>query len=807
MAENTFDTGLGFDFNQSYVSSRTSDKARIDSPERDRVIRSVSKISDVDLEMLYDLMNIVKETGDVRPLANRLKDLGDKYNEGFDGIFPFNTGDFRILNENNQTFKLLEFHVGARRRARTAARTLNSHTEQMNEKLRSGDIVYATNSTPCKEYDISKSPYERFKKIWEESKGNLTNVVDNKGSLNVDLSFLPEGTRQRAEEYLLGSLRPPSLWESGIFDREPLQDGAQVPIDLGTINRAPDSIEYQNARTFQERKKIAYDLLEPVFTPRLIEDALQNVTDKDFNPLNEKLDPTNDADKIKKLDPEYQALIAQYLLDVSMGDVQNFTQQFNDFTKMTKSEQLEFVKSGGFFGSDAKKNAVIGFVGVLTALELIKQPVDLLGEAGIDLPKVIGNSHRLAVYQGYLEILLGAYKSMYYFMKGDVAGGVKQSAITLVSAMCEFGWPALIQQGATKIIGRNVLQELVASGLGGYVGLSITTMTTYWDLVVKPKYQYRQLALGNELLDLERREIEDKCCKQINAELYRKTGGQLSILMTDSGYIPIGREYRRTIQGPGESLNAVTREDGKKLPVQDGPCESNGQIPVSIEKRFIKYKQSYDPNDLSDVAGYETETPIYIVDPREEKDPCEKQKRIKELREKAIIVRPTGEGDIGQIDYKEDVSSGSPVIWSENEEKQLEVASLQYNRQYISDVYKSKIDTAKCKTGEIPNPSEYGGGGAPDRDGFYGVGESGMTAGFHRIGSAIIARQIFETRTLDNPLDTISRRSSFWNGEWEVTTREYGFNVGGGGDGSGKLRGIVGFGYDPLRPPKPIRQV
>ena len=806
MADNIFDSGRSFDMRfPDKLSPRIRDQARIDSPARDNVITSVSKISDADLEDLYKLISLAKESQDPRIISNRLQELDLKYNlsgnQSLLNIFPIDPQLPTAGNVANQeTITLLEFHTGARRRARTAERTLGDYFTKLNEGLESGDIVYMTHSRPCDKFDISKSPYERFKKIWEESKGNLGLLIDGGGNLKADISFLPADTRERARVFLVGSARPPNTWESGIFDRQQLQDGTQIPVDLGTINGSyANNEEYQKATNFSQKRQVANASLTPIFSPSLVIDVLENATDADLNPIDSSGKITKDENNVKKLSPEYQSLIVQYLLDFKMQDVENFIKEYEEFKKLSTEEKK---KRGGVFQFSNKQKLVINVMAVLAGLELAKLPPEFIGDHH--------TTHSIAKSQGYVEIIANMYKSIYYFTQGKPDKAFNQLAIGGISAFSEFGWPTLAEEAIESVfpgmMGR-------FAGMGGYVGLFISGIQFYNEFIAKPKYSIKEFALKNELLDLERRLIENECCTTIHPDLYRKTGGQMSILLTDDEYIPVGREYNRTVQGQGESLNSIPLENGKTS-VQSGPCDSNGQIPVGTQKRYIKFKSAFDVMSLEPPGQLPT-APVYIVDPREDKDPCKKKERRESERKKAIEVKPSDQegGDIGSLDYQKDTTTSSPTFWSERQEQMAQLASQQYNMQYISDVYQFKIDAAKCKTGEIYNPSGPGGGGIPDRDGFYPIGQSGMTSGYHRIGTAIIARKIFtavyEQEATGDPTgrDAASRRE-FWNGEWEVTTREYGFGVGGSGAGTGtKLRGITSFFYDPLNPPKPIEMV
>ena len=813
MAENIFDGGGSF-------SNNGDSSIRVDSKNRDRVVSIINKLSKDDLESLYNDMRGVERLAFERNTSqtniinerytSRLQELDRKYNlsgeNSLSKIFNFNESsqDFSG-NKTKENFESLQFHIGASLRSKRVETISYNYFEKLNSGLASGDIIYVTNSRPCPKFDISKSPYERVKKIWENLKDNVgvfqTSDTNQTLAFQVksDLSFLPEDTQNLVRDFLISGYNL-ELKNAGEFERTIYENGLQVPIDTGT---SQGSYSKQPSVTLALNEKERLEAANELFQPYSLPPEIYQLFEKSL-------------DGSKNITPEYATTILDYFFQNNKSTIEEFTKEYEKFKQLKPEEQKKQIQSGGFFENFSfKKGFVIGIMSILSVMEIAKLKDVLKSGQGLE-----GHTaHTIAKYQGYLEIFANFIKTIYYYSNGKPLEGTKQFGIGIISALAEFGFPTAGIQLVSKAFPTfaEALSFLFGRGLGtagGYVGLAISTLQFTHEFIVKPAQirsiisQYQPMI--DRLLDLERQMIEKECCVKIHPVLYRKTKGQLLVNMSPDSFIPFEAEYRRTVRGEGESLNSV--EDVVAGPRQSSPCESNGQIPIGTTKRYIKVLSAQEQQFLgklpSNVAGPPTE-PIYIVDPRPNEDPCQK---------KEIVVRPSSGdtnttieqegGDIGDTSQSGlDKTSGKTPNWSELEEKNLANAIVQYNSDYVSDVYKFKIDTSKCKTGEIPTTSP-GGGGAPDRDGFYAVGESGMTAGFHRIGSAIIARQIFETRTLDNPLDTSTRRSSFWNGEWEVTTREYGFNVGGGGAGTGtKLRGITSFFYDPLNPPKPIEMV
>ena len=810
---NEFDQGGGF------KSLDSNDVRRLSSPIRGRIISMINRLSEDDASFLFDKL---RETPGGTTLIQQsdLESIDRKY--GLSGEFSFSNmfklGPQGSSPETVQSTESLKAHLGARRRSSFAKATIASYTDRLSDGTSQGDIVYMTNTSPCPKFNKSNSPYEKVKKIWEGGlKKDMELMGATEGSLDLGLSarlnFLPEGTRQRVAEMFKAAYEA-GIENGGEFERESYKNGRQVPIDLGSLNGSYSrNPAVATAPNEAERRRAINDSFKPFEMPNAFFNLLQDTDDLS-----------------KKIDPEYASLTVEYYLDGATETIQQMIDEYQTFKNLSSEEQKRQLENGGIFSKDVKKGITIFYASGLGVLELYK--LGKISELGKGFTEGLGShsTHFISQVQGVIEIVAGLYKVMYYIDHGKYKDAATQAGLSVISAIAEFA-PTKTLELAGSLIGGRVNATLTSflarfGGLGvygGYVGLGITAVQLTQEFIIKPiaksKFIEQYPNVLDELLDLERQQIEKECCTNIHPELYRNSKGQISVLMSPDGFIPFGREYKRTVRGESESLNSIPEPvAGARQP---GPCESNGQIPLITTKRYIKVLSSQDSQFLgrlpSNMAG-PPEEPVYIVDPRESEDPCKK---------KEIIVRPeTGGGtttpseqeggDFGDTgtEYVKDRTAGHTAFWSPNQEKNLQDATVQYNRAYTSDVYKFKIDSAKCKTGEIQNPQGQSSNYFPeDRDGFQPLaGLSGMTAGYYRIGTTIIARQIFETSndqaTIDSSAAGRDTSRTFWNGQWEVTTREYGFNVGGGGAGTGtKLRGITSFFYDPLNPPKPIRQV
>jgi hypothetical protein len=763
------------------------------SKERDRVISGISKISDIDLETLNSYIDRARNSSGGITVSNESEKLISFMRE-LDKNYSL-TGDQSLLNNfpliqrgtgfgnqdilrNTSIFDALQFHIGARRRSRTIQRTSGDYFTKVNQGLDRGDVAMMTNTRPCNKYNMSKSPYERFRKIWEDSRGNLVNIINlPNGDLKVDLSFLPPGTRERATELLRSSLTPSPVtvgdsitWQSGLFDRDILPDGATVPVDLGTENGS------YLTNPSQDPPKTVGEVNERFNTltfPREVFNLLENAADE-----NGRL---TDDENPKKIDESYKDLVFQYTADELIANVELFVTEYEKFKNLTPPEQERSILS------EAKDVFSISYMSLLSILEIKK----------LDAGGVLTHSgHTYAMYQGYVEAAASLLKTIYYIYKGKYRKAAEQGATGITSAFAEFILPKIGKEVIGKIIGEQAASRLLS--YGGYLGLILSTFQFYHDLVTVPTRKIREFNLINELLDLERREIEKECCTKIHPNLYRKTKGQFSVQIIGDGFIPVGENYNRSVQGSRDTTNSVSSELVNPDKNTTDPC-INGNPPKKTTRKYIKVR-SYMDKLLDDTLPENVYGPrekrTYITDPREETDPCNKKSS------RIIEVRPDNNEDIGQIQYIEDQTSELATFWSTKQEEILEDATVQYNTSYCEDIYKHLIDSAKCRTGENPDSVTTTPTGTADRDGFFPLRDDlfGLSGGVYRVSIGTIDGGSSMAQTMDSSTATGRDWISIWDRAVNILSR------GGGGNGTG-LRGITSFGYDPLNPPKPRRQV
>jgi len=816
MSINQFDSGAN---PKTILSTQDSTP----NPFRDKIISLLNRIPNDTLNQINTLIQS-ESWGQLNLIMENLDSQFNNFGEtSLQKFFNFENAGTYQYDRDGKIINAAKFYFGGLSRSTKVQQTLEIYFDKLVSGISNGDIVYMTNTNPCPNYDKSKSPFEIAKKVWENLDKNygtrtvtITTPTGETGQETEQffrgLESLPPSTRLRVTE-AFANARVAGIKNNGEFDRDTWSNGAQIPVDLGRSNGSySKNPAVSLAKNEQERINAINESFKPYNMPA---EAFQ-ILDKAQGPDGNYLD--------SEIDVSYKELIAQLILDRGVENTKQFIKDFENFINLPVDEAEEQLKKeGGFFSKGTKKNIQISYLTALALLEAYKLgEVAKLGK-GISGGLASHGPHFRAQIQGGIEILGGLYKVAYYFSHGKYSDGISQLSLTGLSAFFEFGLPE-IASGLLSTISPTALSfltRLTASlfPFGGYVGLTISAYQAFNEFVIKP-YAARSYANSmpdviNELLDLERQQIEKECCTNIHPELYRNTLGRFSVLMTNDGFIPFEREYRNTVRGEGESLNR--ENEAIKPSPQPGPCETNGRPPITTSTRYIKVVSSQEREFLGRLpagyAGPPTE-PVYGVSQKNNFDPCQRRE---------IIVRPEDnqnqttprerEGDTGDIQsytpYKKDKARGYTPYWSMDQERNLENATVQYNTTYSTDVFKFKIDAAKCKTGEISSPTPTG-GGALDRDGFSPLaGESGMPGGFHRVGVSIIARPIFEyvqeTMVKRSDRDTSSR---VWTGLWEVSTRENGFSVGSGGAGTGtKLRGITSFFYDPLNPPKPIEPV
>jgi hypothetical protein len=829
MSENVFENGKGFRIplnpKPRLDGKGTDDIYRYDSPERDRMLTSIKKLSAGELKQLSEYLDFKPELPfNTRRVTNYLEELDKRY--GFTGnnslkyFFDYNQGNnLNILDAITR----FQFHVGAAKRAKQASDQIRIHFERLQGDLRDGKTVYMSHTNPCPKFDKSKSPYERVREIWEKKlytveQPNPEVRVDPR--VTVNLSFLPNDLQPEIRQLLLTAHRG-EVENTGQFERTSYPNGTLVPINIPNISNQLTNV------TEKERRDILNDSWTIATPPDDVQSMMTRtlVDGNIFNSWptleNGRVVYPKDIDGGAELDPEYKNLILQNFILENEGAILEFQKMINEFIDLNPDEQQRQINSGGLFSTEAKKYITSSVMGLLYIAEFTKIEEMVRKGEGLD-----GHTpHTISRIQGLIEILANTYKSLYYLYNGEYGKAGKQIAIGIIAGVFEFGLPSSLVQGLTRLFpGVAASIEGIGAGVlgGGYLGFTITS----WQFVdeafkktEKKRFEKEFPSIMDKLLDLERRMIEDECCTTIHPNLYRKSKGQLSILMTPDGFIPFETEYIRTNQGEGSTINSISPETGRSTTVQAGPCDSNGQIPIRIKNRVIKVltaeEQAFldrgtESSSLNTQSSEPWEKPsVYIVDPRTDPDPCAtKRKR------QGVTTKPGP--DEGGSDTSESLRQldTAPVgyhtpHWGETQERNLQTAIAQYNRSYNVDVFNFKINSAKCKTGEIPSVVP-GGGGAPDRDGFSPIaGQSGMPGGFHRVGiSRIVDIKIeedFSNAVTDSSALGGNGGSRNWVATWESYTRENGFSTGAGGAGTGiKLRGINSFGYNPLNPPKPI---
>jgi hypothetical protein len=839
MSENVFENGKGFRIplnpKPSLDGKGTDDIYRYDSPERDRMVESIRKLSAGELKVLSEYLDFdPKASISRRRLENYLEELDKRY--GFTGnnslkyFYEYNQGN-ALYNED--AIIRFQFHVGAAKRAKQASDQLKIHYERLQGDLRDGKTVYMSHTNPCPKFDKSKSPYERVREIWEKKLFTVEQLTREtmpaKLYANIlvkaDLSFLPLDLQVEVKELLL-SAHLGEVENTGQFERTSYPNGTLAPINIPNISNQLTNV------TEQERRDILNDSWTIANPPSDVQSMMTRtlVDGNIFNSWptleNGRVVYPKDIDGGAELDPEYKNLILQNFILENEGAILEFQKMINEFIDLNPDEQQRQINSGGLFSTEAKKFITSSLMSLLYIAEFVKIEEMVRKGEGLD-----GHTpHTISRIQGVIEIIANTYKSLYYLYNGEYGKAGKQIAIGIIAGVFEFGLPSTLVQGLTRLFpGIATALETVGIGgaAGGYVGLTIASFQFANELAKgneRKRFEKEFPSIMDKLLDLERRMIEDECCTTIHPNLYRKSKGQLSILMTPDGFIPFETEYIRTNQGGGSTINSISPETGRSTTVQAGPCDSNGQIPIRIKNRVIKVltaeeqafldqdKESQSGSSLDTQSSEPWEKPaVYIVDPRTDPDPCATKRN---RRRNEVSPGP----DEGGSDPSESLRQldTSPVgyhtpHWGETQERNLQTAIAQYNRSYNVDVFNFKINSAKCKTGEIPSVVP-GGGGAPDRDGFSPIaGQSGMPGGFHRVGISRIVDISIEEDFSSAATDSTTMGGSGgknWVATWESYTRETGFSTGAGGAGSGtKLRGITSFGYNPLNPPKPIEPV
>jgi hypothetical protein len=656
-------------------------------------------------------------------------------------------------------------------RASIAVRENKEYQEKVNNKLKMGDAIQTVTISPCPNVDMSKSPYEVFRRVYEERVRDTSLPEPDPSKIFSEYMNNPkyfkdseesnswmEGMRQDIRDYWekstgQGGQRAldPNLFTRG--DR--LSAGTNITLDMGTSNGTyGKESDVADALNTNDRKKIA-SLLESkvnVMSPphdihTLMTNTIMNEDDWNTNPAGSSLGgkiaakgtdgypigydfPGLDSrDKpgsreAESLSSEDIDRVARFAL-ASMGkELEEFNKEYellkeehhkgNILYKMKPTVLKSFFTAAGIL--ESYKWAKIAF-------EIKNTPP---GQAVASVANLYHKFHSLGQLIGVVETFLGIYKTLTAISNGKPGDAMRDFGFTVLGAISEV---------APKALFLDILfPSLTRAGATGVIGLALTTLTTYIDYVMKPFAQRQNEEFLNRILDLERMWLEKECCTKIHPGVYRNTQGQVLIpLVKDENpnsitktMIPAGSTYKRGFE-PYEKETKISM-----------PCDHNGQInaPHYIGLR-IEQSVYIDPN--ASATPTPIGKPIDVFVPKSECD---------------APSQPNGPEPTIKGMSSNDIIPG----WSAQRELSYQNVILSYNTLYVQNEFQAALDRAKCRAGLIPE-----GGGNGYIDPTYNRGD--------RIPLDTGGRVRLKKSQLIEPLGRERKTTEYWQDYW---TKKYG---------------------------------
>lgn len=626
--------------------------------------------------------------------------------------FIFNNKDKDGFKNVLNSLKNVTDNIGV---VRSAVSKTISYNEKLDSKLTNGDAGQTVTTAPCPNIDMSKSPYEIYRRAYEEwirdwkySDGFNPEKFPNPAVLLEKIANDPKYfTDSQEKDSWINRIREDIVaygaasmgrggFDPDLFNRgDRLPAGSVVNIDFGgsggTLgtrdqiqmdinslkeNAYPDD-PILNVNNYKDYVEYKTNILSPPSDVYSLLNGYVNSSGKplatDGKPIDYDfpgIDP-NPKTRTPMLAPqEIRDLRLKIALKILEPDLAEFSSELETFKQSVKEQAS--AKSEGKEPNvlyKIKKKATLAFIASATLLESYKYgnvASDIInytvrGLVAPDIAELLWKNHNLSALAGYAEAVLTLYKVIANLSNGKVGDAIRDAGVGVVAGVLEF---------APGILG---LSAAAGGAAAGPVGLALTVMTVYIDTVAKPLARQKNSRLLDSVLDLERMWIEKNCCIRIHPGLYRKTKGQVLVPVVttndpnsiDGIEIPAGTTYRR-------GLNPNTKT---KL-----PCVQNNTVtyPESI-KSIWKKSRIVDP--LAKPSGQNI-----IEPPPVNLEKCDKPASVNGVQ--------SSNPDFSVID--------AVPYWDKSREEGHQDTILSFNMSYLQNEFNSRMESAYCRDGLIP---------------------------------------------------------------------------------------------------------
>lgn len=582
-----------------------------------------------------------------------------------------------------------------------AASIASSYYQELDRLLLNKDALQTITVSPCPQLSMANSPYEIYKKAYEQylvKGGPEPDPVQVLSNFTSTEQFDDISEKAEVASHVLDIQKywRESLGQAGydpdLFKRgERLASGTSVALKLGTVGgsygKDLDVIKESQDKGYSTVADYKDDQIELFTPPNELYTLLNLVTNDEGKPLATDgkeidydfpgIDEYTSGKRKPMILPESERIerIKSFLKKIE-PDLKQFPSEF-ELVKKSLQENIELQKQGksGNVLYKMKPKVLSAFFAGVLALEAFKLgKIESIVQTAIADNKIppsfsdlYHEMHNLSAIVGYAEMVLNSYKVVTGISNGKVGDPLRDLGLGVIGFLAEF-YPSVIGLDV-------VLPSLVRAGAGGWVGILLTLTTTFIDFVAKPFAKKKNSKILDSILDLERMWIEKNCCIRLHPNLYRKTKGQALIpLMTsddpnsiDGVTIPAGSTY-----GTGFEPNTV--------PVL--PCVQGQKINAPKQIGTVRRSSS----TLEKLTPIDQKIAEPIGSEKTDSEKCEKPVKLKGAKTK----------NPNDLSLNDTIPS-----WGKSREDDYQNTVFSYNINYIQNEYNSRLQSAYCRSGII----------------------------------------------------------------------------------------------------------
>lgn len=476
----------------------------------------------------------------------------------------------RVIVENENELNgvtLFSQRLNAINRVRRADTLQQKYLEELDQGLSDGSIAHMPTISRCKEVNMAESPYEIFKKNWIngiDANADRTKTIAE--WLAPIAHFIPQEFFEGVNNYFTMN-----YYDRKLFDRPDVTvpGGMIIPVKIGS-DVGGGSREFFGNVPIHDLKDAT-----PFLPPEEI-DELWNA-DGDGYAISDQ-----DADIMQSMwyeihkeeIEEFVQKLKEWKEKSKKGIVADFFSTIKRPVVYTGIATLLFMSSQAWRDRNATILQAIkeGFEGQIS--KKISQARSIVDRA-LGTPEGSRNSKFRKLVRRYRERGFRLYSDKF---KTDIRTGARANydldhirahrighiALGIDIIKIAYGvsngkyfdagvytTQMLTSLAMEKALFPSATRALVSrfpilggtGGVGVAVGVGLIIAQTAYDVFSASVITPKKNALVDQLLDAERKWLEEKCGQKINPEIYRNTGGTVIVPQTENGLIPVGSTY------------------------------------------------------------------------------------------------------------------------------------------------------------------------------------------------------------------------------------------------------------------------